>query len=52
VMHIPDKKLEAGAGRALRLNASTLASGSYVYRVTADMASGTRTATGKIVVTR
>jgi hypothetical protein len=53
VMHISDKKLEAGAGRALRLDASTLASGTYVYRITADMASsGTRTATGKIVVTR
>lgn len=52
VMRVADKQLAAGTGRAVQLNASTLASGSYVYRVTAEMASATRTATGQIVVTR
>jgi len=52
VMRVADKQLAAGTGRAIQLNASTLASGSYVYRVTAEMASATQTANGQLVVTR
>jgi hypothetical protein len=52
VMQIADKELAAGTGRTIQLDASTLVSGSYVYRVTAEMASTTRTATGRIVVAR
>jgi hypothetical protein len=52
VMHIGDKRLAAGTGRSMQLDASTLASGSYVYRVTATMTSVTQTATGQLVITR
>jgi hypothetical protein len=48
--HAPEA-VTAGAGRTVTLDAA-LPSGTYVYRVTAEMASETRTATGRMTVVR
>jgi len=47
-----DKKISAGAERTLRVDASRLASGLYLYRVRATMASKTEVVTGKITVVK
>jgi hypothetical protein len=44
--------LPAGAAHACRLDAAALPSGTYFYRLTALAPSGTRTATGQMVVVR
>ena len=53
VASVPAQPLTAGAGRVLRFEAGALASGLYVYRVEARLASGTvHTATGRFTVVR
>jgi hypothetical protein len=44
--------LESGSGREVKLNASSLASGTYLYRLTASGARETYSGTGKMVLLR
>jgi hypothetical protein len=47
-----DKRIGAGAERTLQVDASRLASGLYLYRIRATMASKTEVVTGKITVVK
>lgn len=50
VMTVPAERMVAGAGRTLPVDASQLASGLYVYRITAEGIATTQTAMGRFVV--
>ncbi len=50
VMTLPSKEFEAGANRSIELNAASLASGPYFYRVVATGASGRHIETGRMVL--
>ncbi|MBT6581687.1 MAG: T9SS type A sorting domain-containing protein, partial [Bacteroidetes Order II. Incertae sedis bacterium] len=50
VMTVPSKTFTAGAKHSVRLNASTLASGSYYYRVLASLSGGTEVKVGSFVL--
>ncbi len=52
VMSLPDRFLPAGAGQRLHVDASTLSSGSYVYRVTAEMGRTKSIASGRMVLVK
>ena len=47
---LPPQPLDAGTGRTLRLDGSSLSSGVYLYRVLAETPTGTLTATGHFVL--
>ena len=50
VMALNAVEVSAGAGRQVQLDASSLASGTYVYRVQADMASGQIVQSGRMTL--
>ena len=50
VMEVSAVEVAAGAGRQLQLDASSLASGTYVYRVHAEMASGRSIQSGRMTL--
>ena len=50
VMELSAIEMAAGANKQLQLDASSLASGTYVYRVQADMASGQRVQSGQMTL--
>ena len=50
VMEIGATEMAAGAGRQLQLDASSLASGTYVYRMLAEMASGHIVQSGRMTL--
>lgn len=52
VRQLASKQFAAGSGHVVRVDASTMASGVYFYRVTADMATETVTRVGKMVVAK
>ena len=52
VMRIPAQTMTAGAGQKVRLDASHLASGTYLYRISARMEAQTVTKTGRMVLVK
>ena len=50
VMTVPSREIEAGAKRAVEINAARLASGAYLYRVIAKSVSGTNIASGRMML--
>jgi hypothetical protein len=50
VMALPVQMMEAGANRSFELNASNLASGTYLYRVVAKTATDTMIKTGRMTL--
>ncbi len=50
VMTLPAKQLEAGAARTVEVNASSLASGTYLYRLIAKTATDTMVKTGRMML--
>ncbi len=52
VRMLPAQTFQAGVRRTLRVDATGLASGTYFYRLTATMATGTETHTGRMVLIR
>ena len=50
VMDLSGLEMQAGAGRQIQLDASSLASGSYIYRVFATMESGSLVQTGRMTL--
>ena len=48
----PPQRIEAGAGRALTVEATGLASGVYLYRVVAQAATATQIRTGRMILAR
>ncbi len=52
VMELNMNAVQAGANQNIRVDASALASGTYLYRVVAEMASQTRSETGKMVLVK
>jgi hypothetical protein len=50
VMAIPAQTMQAGAARSIQVNASQLASGSYLYRVIARMDSKTQVEQGRMML--
>ena len=52
VLTMPVRRIEAGAARTLTVNASTLASGTYLYRVVAQTPTHTLTRTGRMVLAK
>ena len=50
VMAIPAQSIAAGANRSIQINASNLASGSYLYRVIARMDSKTQVKQGRMLL--
>lgn len=52
VLSMPRAKMEPGAERAIQVDASNLASGLYLYRLTIDMASDRITETGRMTVVK
>jgi subtilisin family serine protease len=45
-------EMSAGTGRTVRIDGSTLSSGTYFYRTRVEMESGTRTESGRMIVIR
>ena len=52
VLTTPAQRMEAGAGRAVTVEASRLASGVYLYRVVAQAVTATQIRTGRMVLAR
>lgn len=52
VLRLPAQEVSAGFRRTLRLDASALASGVYLYRLVAAAEAGTATQTGRFVVVK
>ncbi len=52
VMTVPAQAFQAGSGRTIQVDASHLASGTYLYRVVAEMVSETRMETGKMLLVK
>ena len=50
VLRLPAQSVEAGAKRTVELDGSSLASGTYLYRLIADMESGVKVETGRMVL--
>lgn len=50
VMQVDAVEMAAGAGRQLQIDASSLASGTYVYRIQAEMASGVMIRSGQMTL--
>lgn len=51
-MVLTNNTFQAGANHNIRVDASALASGTYLYRIVAEMASRTRVDTGKMVLVK
>ena len=52
VLTLPAKDFEAGASRSIDLNASSLSSGNYFYRVVATGTSGQHVETGRMLLVK
>ncbi len=52
VMTVPVQSLSAGANRTVQIDAASLASGTYLYRVTAKMANATKVQTGRMTLVK
>lgn len=52
VLKTPVRKMDAGANRSVEVNASSLASGAYVYRVIARTAETAHVATGRLTLVK
>ena len=52
VLTVTSQELEAGANRNIEVNAASLASGTYLYRVFAKSVSGTNVETGRMVLVK
>lgn len=52
IMAIPAQSVSAGADRSIEVDASALASGTYIYRVIAQFGSETRVETGKMMLVK
>ena len=52
VMTLPSQTMQAGAKRTVQINASSLASGMYVYRIIAKGVSDTHIATGRMMLVK
>ena len=52
VLEIEAGEMDAGARRTVSLEAASLSAGTYIYRVRAEMADGTKAATGRMTVVR
>lgn len=52
VMELAPQSFQAGAKHAIRVDASNLASGTYLYRVVAEMQGSTRVESGKMLLVR
>ena len=52
VMTLPTQNIKAGSKRSVQVNASQLASGSYLYRVIARMESKTLVETGRMMLVK
>ncbi len=52
VLAWPPKEMEAGWGRRLKMDGLALPSGTYVYRITADMGTGASVRSARLVVLR
>ena len=52
VMTLPAKQVDAGASRSLEINASSLASGTYLYRVLARTTTGMMIQTGRMTLVK
>ena len=52
VMLLPAQAISAGANRSVQVDAAALASGTYLYRVTAKMANATKVATGRMTLVK
>ncbi len=50
VLALPVRAVEAGAGRALEIDAGSLASGTYFYRLTAQTATDIMVRTGQMLL--
>ena len=50
VLSLPSTSVEAGANRTVELDGSSLASGTYLYRLIAKMESGVQVETGRMVL--
>ena len=50
VLSLPPRPMAVGAGRTLRLDMGTLASGTYLYRVTARAGTGTQILSGRMIL--
>ena len=50
VLTLPAQSVEAGANRTVELDGASLASGTYLYRLIADMESGVKVETGRMVL--
>ena len=50
VMTLPARQFEAGVGRNVEVNATNLASGTYLYRVIAQTATDTMVKTGRMML--
>ena len=50
VLSLPSQSVEAGANRTVELDGSSLASGTYLYRLIAKMDSGIQVETGRMVL--
>ena len=50
VLSLPSQSVEAGANRTVELDGSSLASGTYLYRLIAKMESGVQVETGRMVL--
>ena len=50
VLSLPSRRLEAGANQTVELDGSALASGTYLYRLIANMDSGIQVETGRLVL--
>ena len=50
VLTLPAQNVEAGANRTVELDGSSLSSGTYLYRLIAEMESGVKIETGRMVM--
>ena len=50
VLTLPAERVEAGANRTVELDGSSLSSGTYLYRLIAEMESGVQVVTGRMVM--
>ncbi len=52
VLSLPNRSLPAGAGHSIQIDGSSMASGTYVYRITATFGGSTQTVTGNLTLVK